>query len=448
MSLLSHRLSRLAVLAVSVFLSADLAEAQVLTLESLETTALDDHPQLGQRRAELRVAEARIDATRAEMRPSLYLDLGVTAAPGMQLVEIDEDGDRETTTDDRVFVSGTRGFGQSDRSPFQPFFRYSGGLRFSGPLYDFGRNAARVDAAEAEAAAVGAQADVARETLVRETRTAYLRWLGAYEQRRIAEAAEAIAQTRASQVEESVRMGVRPGADRDVAAYEVARLRLLLARARADEDDLRAALALATRVEIPDEAIPDVEWLEPVATDVPLPTPAAIAAIELQRTAVGASLRAYRRRHNPVLSISVGLGLAAQEADGGLVAFPNYSIQVGLSMPLWDPRLGSQLRREMIARDEALAESEANLRVQVESERARARIAAVRASEQVELATEASRLATSIATNVEDRYRAAGGSLDGVLNARQREISASTDLLTARLALAIARMRLRPVPEG
>ena len=78
----------LALAATTFLLGNPRTEAQVLTLESLESTALDEHPLLGRRRAELQVAGARVDAVRAEMRPSLYLDVSVAGAPGMQAVSV------------------------------------------------------------------------------------------------------------------------------------------------------------------------------------------------------------------------------------------------------------------------------------------------------------------------------------------------------------------------
>jgi len=423
------------------------ADAQTVTLESLETATLDDHPQLGRRRAEIRAAATRVDAARAEMRPSLYLDLGVLAAPGLAMPQIRLD-------DEHVLNSSTS-------SLLEPYFRYSAALRFDGPLYDFGRTAARVDAVEAEIAATSAESLAAREDLVRGTRAAYLRWLGAYEQRHIVEGSLAIAETRASQVDEAVRAGARPGADREMAAFEVARARLALARARAEESDQRAALGLASRVAIPEDAVPDAQWLENASADVPLPTPAAIAAIELRREAIGASLRAIRRRYNPVLGISVRLGawvqnvtetdtqgtedIADDESRDRLWPVPSYSVQIGLSMPLWDPRLGPHVRREAEARQDALDAAEADLRTQFDAERSRAEIALERANEQTALAAEAVRIAGSIATNSEERYRAVGGSLETVIAARQRELSARADLLQAQSALASARMRLQPI---
>jgi len=441
----TFRIVSFVIVSISIAGSAD---AQTVTLESLETATLDDHPQLGRRRAEIRAAATRVDAVRAEMRPSLYLDVGVNGSPGGQSIEIagpDVTGDG---VGDNVYVGGTRAFDQPNA--LQPFFRYSAGLRFDGPLYDFGRTAARVDAVEADVAAQTAEIDVASQDLVRATRAAYVRWLATYQRRVIVEASLRIAETRVANTEEAVRAGARPGSDRDVAGYEFTRLRLQLARARADEDDQRAAVEVAARVEIPDDAIPDPTWLEAASPDAPLPPPAAIAALELRRAAIGASLRAYRRRYNPVLGVSFRLGAAAQRVVdfGGndtLAFFPAYSVQVGLSMPLWDARLGPHLRREAEAREAAIAEAEAEVRVLAESERGRARLAFDRANEQVLLATEAVRLAETIATNAEERYRAVGGSIETVVMARQRELSAQADLLESEVALATSRLRLRPI---
>lgn len=407
------------------------ARAEVLTLESAEARALAHDASLSVEDARARGAEAHVRAVRASALPAVSADFGASLASGMQLIRFEDARGRTT------FVSGSQTIGEM--GAFRPFVRYSAGIRIDALQYDFGRTAARSAGARAEAGAAEAELEAAREMLREAVRQTYLVWLAAHGRRLLADDAERDGEARASDVEAAVSAGSRSGAERDLAAYDLARLRLRGSRARAAEDEARSLLAELLGSPIAESTVPDVSLLEGPAEQAAVSSDAArLAALELRREAMVEALRIRRRRYAPVLSGTLRLGVNGQND----VFFPTYRAEMLLTVPLFAPHDGPAARDEAQAR---VAELEANRHALLEAMSVRdERLARAlsHAEEQVALAERMRELASRALEGATARHREGTLPLDGLLAARDRRLEAEAELLEARLALALARLRL------
>lgn len=408
------------------------ARADVLTLAEAEARAIAHDPSVDQADARLAGASAHARTVRASMLPMISADLGASFASGMQLVRTQDSAGRST------WVSGSRTIGET--GAFQPFVRYNAGVRIDALQYDFGRTAVRVAGARADARAVEAELEAARETIRERTRAAYLAWLAAHAQRALVELAVLAAEARAAYVDEAASAGARAGADRDVVAYDLLRLRLERTRALAAEDDARYALSALVGSPIEEQTVPDetlLDAFEPATANGS--GDASMRALELRREAVAAALRLRRRRHSPVLSGTLRLGISGQND----IFFPTYQAQLLLTVPLWDPRNGDSVRDEALARMSELESQHHALLDAIASEEERVARARALADEEIRLAEQMQTLAERAALAAEERYRTASSSIELVFAARDRLLDAQTQLLAARLDRVLARWRVR-----
>lgn len=423
------------------------AAQEVVTLQTLEAQAISDNPSLEAREARVRAAAARIEAIDADMRPRLTFDVGAQASPGaVQRQRCGEDRDpADGVPDDVCYVRG-QAVGGEGAETFLPAVVPSASLRYEGVLYDFGRTRARRRAGRAEMEALEVELEAAEDAIVRMVRGSYLNWLAAHMRRLATERALAVAEQRVQSLGAAIATGARSEADRDSAVIEVTRTQLELARARSAEGVSRRLLARVAGVTIADGALPDVSLVE-------LPTPvaaaqdtAAVRVLELRRDVALAGRRAYDLRHAPILSMSLQTGIGAQfAANVPVLVSPSYQVQIGLTVPLWDPRSQSFVVDEAIAQAESLeaaAREQALTTSHAEAE-SRQRLTDVEA--EIRLAEQVVEGTRRAAAGAEERFRIAGGGIDPVLNAQARARSAEDELMRARLERLDAVLRLMPV---
>lgn len=455
----SHAASTLSALcAAIVLLLSTSADAQVVTLASLEARAVSDSPSLAARAARVRAAEARVSAIRAEMRPRLSAEMGVQLSPGaITAVPCDKNGDNDTMDEgETCFVRGQLALSGEDNDPLQyvPATVASVALRFEGVLYDFGRTAARVEAANAEVGALEADIEAAEDALVRMVRGGYLNWLGAHLRRTATEASLAVAEQRVRGLDAALAAGARSQADRDGAAIEVARMRLELSRARSAEAASRRVLSRIVGQMLADSAIPEVGLIEQDPPARSRPSDATRRALELRREVARLGERAYRLRFAPVLSFSAQAGIGAQitvdTADDtntrpDVLGAPSYQLGVNLSIPLWDPRTRGFLRDEALAQVEILEASLLETQNALDSAELEARARIEETEAEIELAQAVVDATERAANGTEERFRVAGGNIDNVLNARERERRAREELMRTRLERTDAVLRLLPI---
>lgn len=417
----------------AMLLASSPVRAQVLTLQQAEARALAYDHAIAEADARASGASAHARTVRAAALPILSAEVGASFGSGNQLVRIQDSEGRST------FVSGSRIIGEA--GAFRAFIRHSAGIRIDALQYDFGRTAARTAGARADAAASEAELEAAREGVRDQVRAAYVAWLAAYERRRMTEEAVRAGEARADQVDEAAQAGSRAGADRDVVAYDVARLRLERSRALASEDDARYLLAELIGAPIARDLQPDVSMLEASEALPEVGTVAAtVRALELRRDAVAALLRLRRRRHSPVLSGTLRLGVSGLNEH----IFPTYQAQVLFTVPLWDPRNGGSVHEEVSARIAELDARHHALLEAMATHDERAAGARAHAEDQVSIAEEMRALAQRANVAAEERHRSGALSIDGLLAARDRVLEAESQLLEARLARLIARFHASP----
>ena len=422
------------------------ASADVVTLESLEAQAITDSPSLEAREARVRAAAARIEGIRAEMRPRLTFDVGVQASPGA-IVPQDCENDGNPATTETCYVRG-QATTEADAEAFIPAITPSAVVRFEGVLYDFGRTRARVRAGEAEAAALETDIEAAETAIVRTVRGAYLSWLAVSLRRRAAEVGLATAEQRVRDFEAGVRSGIRSEADKDGAEIEAARIRLELARARSAEATSRRTLARLVGVTLPEDAEPDATVLDRNVPALSARNDASLRVLELRRDVARAGARAYALRHAPILTTSLQVGIGGQFVPGGNIkpiGSPSYQVSIGLTVPLWDPRAGRFLEAEAAAQAAAIEASIIESRASMDAAELEARARLDATTEEIALAAAVVVATTRAAEGADQRFRVAGGSIETVLSARERQRRAEDELMRSRLDRADAVLRLLPV---
>lgn len=428
--------SRMGLLTLAIGLAAGRAHAEVLLLKDLERKALELRGATSSERAHAAGSRAEIGLARSAYMPTATLNAGINLAPGTVLTELPNKPGYLVQASPPLSVSdGNTG------AAIRPHPRYTATLALQSRLYDFGRTAAAVDAAEAKLSAVGAEGRSQRAQLIAEVRGAYFEWMvrtAAYNasQRTLADARQ-----RRELVEGFIKDGVRPPADRvPVLRYEAA-ARLEEVKARGERDAALDQLALTVGASLPDSGEPDSSLLERAQISSAAPSTADASALRRKRDAALANARAHERWQLPVLAATAEGGVRGQDN----YLFPSYQLGVSLTMPLWDG--GSENARAEMARAEAMS---LDVQARQADYAARAQNTGFKrrfynAAERVKAAEEVRTLAETELRNAEDRYSLGQGSIEAVLDARAALTSADSDLLLARLARAEASLRLEPV---
>jgi outer membrane protein TolC len=426
----------LAVVAVALIAAASPVRAEVVTLSQLERLAVQSRPALDADAASVRAAAADVEKAEAAYNPTLALRAETGIAPGRELVELPNG----------VLVSGSRPL--DDGSAFAPDLRSELSLQLRANLYDFGRTASSVEASRSRKVSKQAASAVTAQALTMAVRAAYLRWLGSSELLRLSAKSVADATARTARVQALIDEGVRPASDLSPASADEALARLEHARALGSRQSSELELSHAVGHPLPTGAEPDRSLLERVAATAPAAASAsapaadpALHALELERQALQASVRAAEKTDAAVLSGSASAGIAAQGIEH-IKPFPAYAVGVGLSVPLWDggasSAAASATRAQVAALDARMREHEqaqrdahAQARLQADSAAALVRAA------QVLLGACEKRL-----HEAEEAYTLGAGGIDAVAAARAGLRRAETELVLA--SLEVARAALLP----
>ncbi len=410
--------------------------AEVVTLQSLEQKALARRATLGAERARQSRARAQVDLARAATFPQFGFDTDGALAPGNSLISVlDVDGHEYR-------VLGSRPLGSS--GAFSPEPRYSAALTLGGTVYDFGRSAGRIDAAEAGARAADADLGAARATVVRQVQLAYLDWVLALGAAKIAERAVDNAMAQRTAVAGYIEEGKRPRSDLLSARAELAQARLDLVEARGRVGRARLSVERAAAVSLSAMGAPDPGLLDITPPRKKARRAPALTALERRRAAARASARSHAHPWAPVISGTAEAGVYGQKAT----VFPSYRVGLKLSIPLWDG--GVERARRNVARATAaeLSAETAELGRSLSHAEARARADWKNAALRVKVAKEFHRAAEAALDAVNERYRLGDGSAEAVIRARAQENDAALRLLRARGTRADAVLRLRDLGAG
>jgi len=409
--------------------------ADVVRLGELEKRAIEVRAGVAAERARVGAASARVDAARAPLYPTIVGTAQVEAAPGGRLIRI-----RDIAGDEYL----TQGWNElGNEGAFRPEVRYGASLAFTSRLYDFGRTASAVRAAEAEVGAARAGVRSAQVEIVLEVRAAYLGWLFAHGARRIlssnVEAALALRQA----VEGRVAEGTRPAAELAVVRHDEARAGLELARAEGQLAAARLELERAAGVTLAGASEPDLSVLSQPSTPSATAEPQAprVRAIEQQRDAALATARAHGRARAPVLSAAGEAGVRGQTDT----FFPAYRLGVSLSVPIFDGGLSSASAAVAHAQANELGARAREARARSTFELAALRAELTAAENRLHFAAALEQAAGESLTHAEAQRDVAGGSSEAVIQARVRRAEAELEVLAARVARAQAGLRLASV---
>jgi outer membrane protein TolC len=419
-----------AALSLAALAWAGPARAAVVRLEALEAQVTAERSTV--ETARVAAASARVELAESAYYPQLAVSAEGSLSPGGRLVRVADLNGTE------YLVQGTRTLDES--GAFTPQPRYGVALTAQQRLYDFGRTAAAVRAAEADQRAARA-ADVAqRGTRVRVLRGAYLRWVGAWIAREAITRQRNDARARRALVEGRVGEGVR--APSDLGALEVHEAEIELDAVRAEGNLAAAKLDVerASGAPLPEGATPDAAILEREPPKAPRDGEgdSMVQSLDSQRDAALAAARAAELGRAPILSATAEAGLHGQSVE----LFPEYRGSVTLVVPLWDG--GATSARVAAARAHAAELSARGTEARQQRSAARARASLDLASAAATLAA-AERLrdaAARVANAAEERYALGQGPVEPVLEARAALARAEHEVLVAKLARAEASMTL------
>jgi outer membrane protein TolC len=459
-----------------------LASAETLTLAEVEARAQRDRPELAERRASIDKANAQRDAAAAKGGPTLALRGDLSLAPGSELLRIPYEGDT-------YFVSGSRSLGEGGESALAPLPRYGVVLSGKLTLLDFGRTSLGVRAAEASTLAERASLIQAKVELVRAARTAYLGWIEAYQTWRLAQRDAEVTSARTASVRALILEGARPATDATLSAYDEQLAKLHQARARRASLLAYDSLAAALQSELPRDAVPELEVIEPTprgpipSSSIPSgattsgsipggpvasgPAPNAAAAgdaapasgevtaaaapgighdqaldvLERQRDAALSAARAAERWRAPQIEIGGEVGVSGVDAQ----LFPAYRAGVSITIPLLDGGALAASADQYRAEAHGLDARRERLVKQIAAARRAAETALESAGEELAMSLELLATAETLLSEAEDHYRSGSDTLERVLSAQRSLLQARREVLASKLETARARLELQPV---
>ena len=407
------------------------AGAAVVRLEALEALAAAAPAAAGAGAARVAAASAEIDVARSAYAPRFGIAADGSLSPGGSLVQVRD------TSGATYLVQGTRTVGEE--GAFVPVPRYGAVLTAEQRIYDFGRTAAAVEAAEAGVRAARADDDAARAARVRALRGAYLRWVGSWVALEAVRRERDDLKARREVVAARVGEGVRAQADLRALEVREASAELEAVRAQGELETARLDVQTAAGVPLPADATPDAAILDRAQAAPAAESDPAASALAIQRDAALARARAASLERAPTLAAAAEAGIRGQSDE----LFPAYRAAVTLVVPLWDG--GAQSARAAAARAQAdeLSARGRELRDRQESARARAQSELASAALRIAAAERLRAAAATLASDAEERHRLGEGPVEPVLEARATLARAEHEVLLAKLARAEAVLRLR-----
>jgi outer membrane protein len=410
------------------------ARADVIPLADLEAHALHARPSLAVGDARVAAAKARIDLARSAYSPTLNLLGDASISPGTQPLPLKPGTIDNPDTTSEYLVGASRKLGES--GAFMPYPRYGVTLDLRGNLYDFGRTSAAVDAAHAQRRAAQADAQQSAREIVRDVRTAYVRWATAHALWSIARDAAKAAADRSARTSAAIEEGARPNADRIASQTEAAFSRLELERSSATLETARLDLGFVAVADLPEDAQPDPAVLRAGASpaaDARGPDPS-LVTLQEQRKAAQASARVHDHAYAPILGAQAQAGVQGQ----GAYLFPVYRLGINISMPIWDGGVDGAARAQAEAHAAELAAQAADYTQARDHQRVRSEALQAQAARRIELAQELVQLTQARLAQLDEGYPLGAATLQELADARAGVQRANTELVLAQAMRAEA----------
>jgi outer membrane protein TolC len=230
--------------------------------------------------------------------------------------------------------------------------------------------------------------------------------------------------------------GVRPQSDLTPARSDELLAQLELDRAQGDLATRKLALEQAVGAPIGEGAVPDRALLE--QRDVkPNGADPALQALELERVAAQKAAEAYEQADSAVLSAAAAAGLQGQSE----YVFPNYSLGVSFTLPLWDGGQSDASADAARARSDGLGAQIRQHEVSEAHAQRQAELDAASASKRIVTAELLLASCTAQLAEAEARYELVGGGLEAIAVARALIRRAHTEVVLAKIARAQALLR-------
>jgi outer membrane protein TolC len=408
--------------------------SRVLTLEEAQAQAVATSHRLAEARARATVAEATVDLRASADRPLVSALGGYTRTNHVIEFSVPTPGERLVVYPD-----------------VPDNFRMRLDLQW--PIYNGGRSDALERAARAEAAALGAETDVARADLRLEVARGFWAVVTAKAAVDVLERGVARARANVADVRARLDAGLVPPNELASAEAQESRQRVLLIEARTQAEVASAGLARLVFND-PVRVVEPAAQLDAGQTSTPSAEDAVTIARESRRERVALSRRIDAAGEQRAAALagrlpSISVGAGVDYANPNPRIFPragvwqdSWDAGVSVSVPLWD---GGRVRAEAaqaasqaeVAR-ERLAEFDSLLAVEIrqrilEVESGRAAVSA--AADGVRAATEAHRV-------VSERYRAGVIAQIEVLDAELALLQAELDRTRAQANVRLAEASL------
>ena len=419
--------------ALVAMLAPGVAAAEVVTLRDLEELALQNQERWAAVEATAAEADAEVNAARAGLKPTFWMNVGTVVAPGSDIERI------ETVEGRVVNVRASPTVGE--RTAFRPNLRYEGTIDLRAPLYD-GRNRAEIKAAEAYRAAAQASSSASRGTVLAMVRAAYLDWLAAYLEHEFAATSAQEAKAQRERVSARVADGDRPPSELDAARYEELQAELVAADALARAGSAKRLLESAVGTELSPEAEPDTELLEIDSNDQQSNAQWEVEALQRQRDAAREEARMHRKSRVPVLAAVGQTGLAGVNEN----VFPMYRLGLNLAVPLWDGGRAISMAEAADARAAELDARAHDAQASQNDERQSALLERAHAEEQLALANDLVSISEKRVEQAQTSYDLGAGDIEGVATAREALREAQSRRVQIQVARADAILRLDDEP--
>ncbi|WP_298270402.1 TolC family protein [Geobacter sp.] len=376
--------------------------AETLTPDEALATALKNHPQTIEARANVSVAEARTGMALANYYP-------------------------------QVTIAADWSKGRSFLTPLESIREtevHTEALYLRQTIYDFGRTAGAVAAARGNRIAATEALAVTRQDVAFRVRGAYYLVLAAEKQ--VAATRETVAAREAvfRQAEEFFRQGIRAKVDVARAEANLYGARTALIRAENNRELARVELANAM-------GLPSLEGrplVEPAVPPAPLPEldksrrEAFTARAELKRiaaleSAATATLKSARSGYLPILSGTASVGYADRNfPPGGNV----WGVGLNLTVPLFSGFSTVEQEREAAASLRGVEARKDNLKLQVVKEVESAWLGVKEAAARIESTTKEEEAAREHQALAMGRYKEGVGSIIEVTDAQSQALDAET----------------------
>jgi outer membrane protein len=387
---------------VAFLVSSRVYASDPLTLDEAVTTALKNHPQVVEAKANVQGAEARTGQAFANYYPQI--NFAADWSKGQVFFPAQENIMKAEVNTDALYLKQT--------------------------IYDFGRTAGTVEAARSNRSAAAELLAITRQDIALRVRSDFYLSLAA--EKLVAAVKETVKSREAvfHQAQEFFNQGIRAKVDVARAESNLYAAKTSLIRAENNRDIARVELANALGI----PSLDDRPLVEPLSSTVTVPerlqvqSDAIAKRPELKRFAAlkssaAASLKTAKSGYLPILSGTASVGYAEKDfPPGGKV----WAVGLNLTVPLFSGFATVEQVKEAVALQGAVEAQQNNQRLQIVKEVDSAWLGVGEASARIISTEKEVAAAEENRTLAEGRYHEGVGSIVEVTDAQSQALDAKT----------------------